>query len=693
MTPDGAAAWVPEGTGRDREPSRVPATPLSERLCNGVCLVFAAWTICAHGVVAMGGSLRVLVGLFAIGLALYGVFARMRSPAVRADWSDLDGGGDPPRTSLVARWAGRSAAVLAVVAGVATVWISHPTLLWLAWVTTLGLAAVAYLWLDEPRFRAPLRSRGPEIALAALALLCAAYTLALHRPDADDSLYVNLAVGAVDLPQLPLLAHDTMHGLFELPIVLPSYKLHSWELWNGAIALLTGIPAIHVFHLISAALVAAWVPLAHATLFRRLTPAIWPVTTAVLVLVLAVAGDTHRWYGNFAFVRMWQGKGLLLFVFMPLIYAYGLRFARRGDTRSWILLAAAQIAALGCTANALWAAPAAALAALVCALPPNGSGLRRLAFGALASTYLIGAGLLLKVGTTAGVAALAEPSHPIWGAAPVSEGVRTPLRIALVTVLGESRLYAVGVSSSLLAWLACPAGPARRFAIGVPLAVAVVLLNPLLADRMIESVTGPLYWRTLWALPVPILITLVVVAPLRRSGRVGQLGCLALVLAFAVGVPEVRGFGVENRIEVAWPRLKVGPGYRWAESLGRLAPREIVVAPPGVSLWAPTLHDHAYPLIVRHYLSTQRERLGEASVRERFAMTHFVDGTARDPASAEIFERGLDAYGVQAAMLRISGTTPVAREILRRRGFRRQLQTTEMEIWVRQPSRGEPSGG
>ena len=54
------------------------------------------------------------------------------------------------------------------------------------------------------------------------------------------------------------------------------------------------------------------------------------------MFVLVAVGETHRWYGNFSFVRMWQGKSIFLSVFMPLVYAYALRFAVRPNLRDWV---------------------------------------------------------------------------------------------------------------------------------------------------------------------------------------------------------------------------------------------------------------------------------------------------------------------------------------------------------------------
>ena len=184
-------------------------------------------------------------------------------------------------------------------------------------------------------------SRASEALLWLLALACVVLTLVAHRPDADDAFYVNIAVAAVDVPRQALLSTDTLHGIDGLPLYLPVYRVHSYELLNAAMAYLTGIPAIYTFHWISAAFAALLVPLAYAKLFRLLTPRWWLWSVGVLTVILVAAGETHRWYGNFAFVRIWQGKAVFLSVFLPLIYAYGLRFAVQPTVRGWALLCAA----------------------------------------------------------------------------------------------------------------------------------------------------------------------------------------------------------------------------------------------------------------------------------------------------------------------------------------------------------------
>lgn len=661
--------------------------PLSEGVARAACLGFALWTLCAHAVVFAGGSLTALMALFAVSLAvLAGAWTLARRRGRLAVGSAEDAHDDetsPGKVPEEPAWWRAACLVVALAAGALGLAWGDPRGLWGLWMGVLAVAAALFVLREPVRFEAPARSRTAEAGLWGLAALCALYALCVHRPDADDSFYVNIAVAAIDLPDLPLLARDTLHGRFDLPIHYPAYRLHSWELWNAALARLTGLPAVAVFHFVSTALVAMLVPLCHAVLFRRLTPGCWAWTTLAFVIVLAAPGETHRWYGNFAFVRMWQGKAVFLFAVVPLVYAWGIRFARKGDARSWLLLAAAQIAGLGATSSALWAAPVASLVAMSSVLRPARRDLTRLGIGALASFYPLAAGLLLKQDMAGAIPEVGQ-----------SFEAGEQLGTALLTVLGDGRLHAVCVLA-LFAAFAATRGLARRFAIVAPLAVGLVLLNPWLDAFVRANLSGPSYWRVFWALPVPILLALVAVAPLALRGPLPALGragaealraagVVALLAAFVGFVPAFYGFDERNeRASFGWPRLKLPDFVRWSRTLNDIAPRQRVVAPPYISAWIPLFHDHAYPLSVRVYLRPLREQLGETAFRDRVLMTFFAEGSRDHPDAAAIFERGLDLYDVQAVCLRTGPETAEARAILRRQGFMKRIQATNFEIWAR----------
>lgn len=653
------------------------------RACEAACVAFAVWTLCSHAVVALGGTLRPLVALYACAM-LAGAAAvraiRRRGGLLREPLPEAAPSVPPPRSRAVLQGAlGGGGA-----AAVALAWfVGGPVVLWGTWCAVLGAAALVFVVREPPQLGPAQEGRGLEAALWVTAALCAVYALVAHRVDADDAFYVNVAVAAVDRPDLPLLAVDTLHGREDLPIHFAAYRLHSYELWNAAVSWLTGIRAIAVFHFVAAAVVSAAIPLCHAVLLRLLSPRAWLPATLALVFVLAVPGETHRWFGNFAFVRAWQGKAVFLFVFMPLVYAFAIRFARQPSGRHWGMLAAAQIAAVGASSSAVWAAPVGAGVALLCALPPSLAGAKRGLVGLLGSVYVLAAGLVVKGDMTSKAPTLARAFPP-----------GDQLADALVRTLGSGTLQLVAVVAVGAAWATRRRGLAQRFAIVVPLVVAVVLLDPYTDAFVRANVTGPSYWRAAWALPVPLLLALVLAAPLawaprtRRGLAVAAAASGALALAFALFVPRTYGFGEANHVRLGWPALKVPPQtYRWAALVNERVPGLRVVAPPAIDTWIPTFHHHAYPLMVRTYLRPLRARVGEVAYRDRLVMTHYVAGEVLHEQAPAIFARGLDLYDVAAVVLQESPHTLLQRQILREKGFHRTVQGVHYELWQREPPR------
>lgn len=670
------------------EGAPAPGAPASARLCDAVCLAFALWTLCAHAVVAAGGSLRVLAGVFAAaGVAVLALRRARGAGAGGAAPADPPMGSAPPPSPAPAlRLAGLA---LAGAATLAFHFYGGTVGLWIAGVALLA-AAAAWLLPSAPAWETPRRGRGLEAGLWLLGASCALITLVCHRPDIDDAFYVNLATSAAAHPGAPLLAGDTLHGAAELPLLLPVYRLHSYELWNGALAWATGRPALEIFHWISASLAALLVPMAHARLLRQLTPREWLAATAALVFVLLAAGTPHRWYGNFAFVRMWQGKGIFLFVFLPLVQAYAIEWARRPTPGSWLRLAAAQVAALGCTSSALWAAPVSAALALATALRPTPRELARLAWGLGASLYPLAAGALMLESMASGVHA------PSLGNKNWTPGYQ--LEGALAETLGDDRLLAAGLFALLGSWACTGSALARRFALVFPLALLLVLLNPFAARWVVGHVTGGSYWRCMWALPLPLLMALVLIAPLELGTRAGRRArgaalSVALAAAFALGVPEWSSLSRQNAgggelpLRLGWPGLKVPEdSFAWARSFAESVPTDAtVLAPLDVSVWLPTLPEPPRPLLVRpSYLRIHREALGLRDVGTREALTLFAGGERVGPGEAQLFAEALERYALQGVLLRAGPQSAVARRILRERGFRPGARSLAAEIWLRE---------
>jgi hypothetical protein len=258
---------------------------------------------------------------------------------------------------------------------------------------------------------------------------------------------------------------------------------------------------------------------------------------------------------------------------------------------------------------------------------------------------------------------------------------------ALSRTVGDGALAALAVVAVAAAWAWCPRGPARRFAIVVPLLAVVLLLAPF-ADAWVRAlVVGPSYWRAMWALPIPLLLAFGIAAPIGWAGRERRGPAIAASCVLAVAVAALApGFGWSEANEVALraPGAKRPPSVaRWAGRINERASGRRVLAPPAVSDWIPTWHDHAYPLLVRDYLSPSRERVGAIAYRDRHVLTRYVGGRSMGDDTPGLFARGLDLYAVDLVCLRHSEHTPAQRAILGEAGFTRTVSGRNYEIWER----------
>ena len=660
-------------------------TPPSDSVCDVIVLAFALWTISAHATVAIGGGLAILclayVPVLGIGLTLWTKFC-----PTTASMTPVSGVPDSSASSArgLRGWVLRSAAVavgLAVALGLSR--MPDSRFLWWTAVLLLGVAAVMILRTEQHEIEPAVSFWSSEILLWVLGAACVVLALVSHRPDADDAFYVNMAVAAADAPGRALLSGDTLHGVPGMPLYVPVYRVHSYELLNGAVTYLTGWPAIYVFHWLAAGFWALLVPLAYARLFRLLTPRWWLVSVVVVLVVLVSVGETHRWYGNFAFVRMWQGKALLLSIFLPLIYAYGLRFMARPNPRDWVLLCAAQIAAVGCSATALWVAPSVALSALLCGVRLTREGLSTMMVGALASSYVVGVAWLTKLslgGRFGGMFDGIRGAYDLRGGEPWSS-----MHYALVIALGDSRLLAFGVASILASWALAPPGIARRFAVICPLAVILLVLNPYIAGWMSVNVLGPSHWRAMWSLPVPTLMTLVLTSPLHlgRAAFPRKMAVVILLAGFVLLIPRYGGLSQENSVQLTWPQLKVPqPAYRWAETVNKSVPPGSTIAVPSeIDPWIGTFAHHSYPLIVRNYL--RADFIGFYNTGLRLQMRGFLDDPALVEANPAQFRADLDDFAIRGVCLTVSPRADMARAILQQAGFHRTIAAADYEIWVR----------
>ncbi|MEM6794032.1 MAG: hypothetical protein AAF725_08605, partial [Acidobacteriota bacterium] len=229
--------------------------------------------------------------------------------------------------------------------------------------------------------------------------------------------------------------------------------------------------------------------------------------------------------------------------------------------------------------------------------------------------------------------------------------------------------------------------------------------NPFFGPWIAAHVTGRSYWRSLWALPVPLLLTLIAVAPLIGRGgflaarspgwplsRAPGIAIFAVLGAWWVAaLGEVpHGLSEGNRVRLGRPALKVPePEYRWAALAdGALPAGSRVAAPRDVAAWLPTFHRPVYPLIVRGYLERHVGRaLSRAEIVRRRRIGLLLDDPQLPHAAAALRRQLEIDPEIDAAVLPVRPGSEALSEALEAAGFRK-LELAEdggdVEIWRRE---------
>jgi len=377
---------------------------------------------------------------------------------------------------------------------------------------------------------------------------------------------------------------------------------------------------------------------------------------------------------------------------LPLLLAYAMEFGLAPTTGRWLRLAAAQIAAVGLSASGLWLAPTLAGLALACACAPLRASIGRLLAGLAASAYPLALGLWLRGDTEA---IFREATVQLTEAAMQSDAL---IEAATALVLGQGPASWLALFVALGSWCVAPSALARRFCVLFPLAFLLVFLNPFTASWIASHVTsGPTYWRVFWVLPLPVLMTLMLSAPLALRGRSQQrwvAPCLSLAVAAValVWLPVTPALSRANRVHLDWPGWKVPPeAFAAARAAAQhAAPGAAVLAPRDVAPWIPTLHGYPHPLVVRMaYLPILDGHLEDRELKRRVDLFRLVSGDLRPPHADALLAEAARDYPLEAVVLTRDAALrwPDLPRNLERTGLQLVQQNDAFEVWARLDSR------
>lgn len=502
------------------------------------------------------------------------------------------------------------------------------------------------------------------------------------RPDADDAFFVGVAAHAVANPELPVLSSDPIYGKAGIPLLLSAYRVESIDLLAGAVAYYTGLTPIFALHVGLPLCAGVALPTAWAILLRLLLPRSWGLATFCVVLLLAFMGEMHRGIGNFAFVRLFQGKAIAATILLPLLLAATWNFMRHPRVREWMLLTASAVAAIGSTSSALFLAPLVVFLGVVSAASASVGSLWQHAnvsiLAMLPMLYPISLGL--------------DFSSDVRERTAVLGTVGASAASVVKDVFGPTGQFIV-VFGAVAACFLAPTAFGRRAIAILTLGFFGLIVNPWIFSVFPgQLVPVDVVWRCAWAFPAPMLpiVAIMGASSLVAIGNAGSLFRrpiqfvvpLAATLTLCAIAWHGRTFRSDNWVSVGLGLKVPAVEYAVAEEVSRLAGTDkILLAPEEISVWVSTqvrrpmleLSRELYDLMLAAFFSPQEaarkpllRALAEGSVTDPIKLNEAL-AAARQGLVFVIVTRLPDSAEVTAAM--------------NRAGYALALSATRWTIW------------
>ncbi len=549
--------------------------------------------------------------------------------------------------------------------------------IWMVFIRNRYSSSSVNLFSSIPHeIRPTFRFSQKRVIFYLILIIVVVLTLVAHRPDADDAHFINWAINAIEYPDAPLLHFDQKVSIPGALETLALRKVHSFEVLAGVIAFVTKCEPIYIFHLVFPALGAILVCFGQRELIRLLEPNYWLIVFSIAILFLCLNGEIHRTYGNFGFVRLHQGKAIMLSAIAPLIAAAGFRFGHHPSWVNWLRLAGTQICAMGFTVNAVWLGPLISFLSIGAALNNDkwGVRLKYWGLGQTASIYVLGLAVFYKL-------SYSMPSFVY--STPLSSMELFQYHFRLVFTQHPISVFQVAVACT--AWIFVPSSLVRKYFL-YSICAVVLIGNPVTAKFIAGNVTGvETYWRIFWILPMPAMVGMVMIRPLTIVNRFHLRWANSFVFGLSLSGLIALGwnhsvFRPSNHTVMKPPGLKVTEEFKLAQALrGHLIGRPDITAPDKITIWVTTLLSHPYPLLAQ---SRYARLYGEEGQR-RLIIKQYINGSKRPLEALSVLKDAFNRYRMGAVCL--LKTNPWVGEInsfLDHKGFIETELDPSYKVWI-----------
>jgi hypothetical protein len=530
--------------------------------------------------------------------------------------------------------------------------------------------------------------------LLLLAAIGSLLSLTAIRPDADDVNYTSRVVYFLENPDAPLdlKFHDYWILQTEMTSALKIFQ--TWTFFCGYIAYLSGIPFLDVYHLYLPALGGAAIPLAWFLAFTKFTknPTMAVLASLAVCVFLSLNGEPHRAFGNFAFVRIWHSKAILMSAVPPLFLHLTLNFFERPSFDNWKKLFLLLTTCAGLSAMATYFMPFLGVlfgASSWFKYRTNVSSYLR----TLVAYFSAYAYLALLVSYTLSAADRTRIAY--FGFAGWPDTFIGQFKLVFIDWI--SYPFTGLVAFSLFGLLAVPGANRKFLATWLILSIAL-FINPIVFPIISKNITTlNTYWRLFYLLPFPLVVgltTLFLERTLASKPKTLYIWFAVLIMVGACGnilFPHVSTFA---RLPFAIGQYKFNPtSESEAKEIIDLSVPGPMLAPTAYSTIIPIYTSKFPQVVVREFnLMAHAVAKGElAEAQRRVNAQRYVSGSIKKGVEdvAYFIDRGLVTVVMNPGVMQLPEWAKLA-SILEETGFRSVAANNRFSVYTRLEEQTRP---
>lgn len=215
------------------------------------------------------------------------------------------------------------------------------------------------VWFRSNTFVKAIKIDKNILGLVVLGVFCLLFNVLVLRPDADDFSFFHRALYGVLHLDDPIATFHTAHDIKNLPSISPVHLTTSIEVMTALLAHVLGIQPLFFYQILTGSLCLFLLPFVYYVFYRYFgfSHNYSYIGVVIVIFLYIFSGDSHQDWGNFTLVRAWQGKCILIYLFVPLTALLTYRYMQFSSLADILRLHLAAICSIGLSGTAFFLIP------------------------------------------------------------------------------------------------------------------------------------------------------------------------------------------------------------------------------------------------------------------------------------------------------------------------------------------------